>query len=176
MPIYTVSNVLDLSGREIDDEVGMLSASTKTENERRLAAQAAAKPGEKVVAPGLPRADHVIVATGPRAPDDRADRDRGISDKSRDPLEYRFDAGDEAAFRKQVRADAQEAIDKYGGQVEIRSSKFNGRLNGRSVAVRRTTLLYDDTALDLRSRTAIHTEDNFLGVQVIFSDQLGIPR
>ena len=172
----TVSNVLDLSGREIDDEVGMLSASTKTENERRLAAQAAAKPGEKVVGPGLPRADHVIVATEDLArPTSEPIEIEVISDKSRDPLEYGFTPEAPEQLETQVRNDAAELRDKYGGDVEIRSSKFGGKLNGRVVRVRKLTLLYDAEALDATSKAAIRKAAEQDRVKVLFSDEIGIP-
>ena len=125
----------------------------------------------------MPRADHVIVATEDLArPTTEPIEIEVISDKSRDPLEYRFDTGDQDDFRKQVQADAQEAIDEYGGQVEIRSPKFGGRLNGRTATVRRIALLYDDAALDSAAKSVIQEEADAFGVQVIFSDDIGISR
>jgi hypothetical protein len=172
----TVSNVLDLNGREIDDEVGMLSASTKTENERRLAAQAAAKPGDKVIGPGVPRADHVIVATADLArPTSEPIEIDVISDKSRDPVEYGFTPDTPEQLETQVRSDIAELRDKYGGDVEIRSSKFGGKLNGRVVRVRKVTLLYDGDPLDATSKAAIRKAAKRERVEVIFSDEIGIP-
>ena len=98
-----------------------------------------------------------------------------ISDKSRDPLEYDYRTEDAAALRDQVERDAQEALDKYSGEVDIRSTKLGGRRNGRSVGVRSVTLLYDASPLtDEGARNAIRDAAEAMRVKVIFSDELGI--
>jgi hypothetical protein len=163
---------IDMSKRVSESEVGMVTPKTAAENKARVAAKAA-DPNAK--GPGVPRADHVLVEPEAvlEAKNGKTIEVEVISDKSRDPSEYGF-KDDPKKFEAQIEADAQEALDKYSGTVEIRSAKFGGALNGKTVRVKRVYVLYDASLLDAKARDAIRVKFADTDVGVIFSDQLGL--
>lgn len=72
---------------------------------------------------------------------------------------------DDEAF-KQVRADAREALTKYGGTVEVRRSGHP--LFGKKVVVTRVHLVYDGTALSPEFKNALRKEAGGRRVELHF--------
>ncbi len=161
---------LGLENKVLEDEVGMLT------NERQQARKAGDRP---------PRADHVLLdpnkipttklgSKTPKSSTPEIDIEV-ISDKSRVRADYAPADGarsDKPSFRTQVEGDIAEVQSKYSGSVEIRSSKFGEKLNGRSARVKTIYLMYDMAGLDAAAMEEIVTiaRDSRSGVQILFSD------
>ncbi|MFL5355564.1 hypothetical protein [Archangium sp.] len=72
-------------------------------------------------------------------------------------------------LRSQLRADAREALTKYGGTVEIR--RPGHPLFGRKVEVSRVHLVYDEKELTVDAKKLLVTEAKDLGIELHFHVQ-----
>jgi hypothetical protein len=95
-----------------------------------------------------------------------------FSDKSRNPADY----SSESAFLDQVAKDASETVEKYGGDVKIKSDKFGPGLLDKTVPVKRLFQIFDgDLIKDATLRETIKSlvrASSDGKVEAVFSDEL----
>jgi hypothetical protein len=76
------------------------------------------------------------------------------SNKSRNPADY----PSQRDFLDQVGKDANELLDKYSGEVDVRSSKFGNVFRNKKINVSKVTLVFDlvfDEAVDETIRSEL---------------------
>lgn len=160
---------------KVEEEVSVESKLKEQINEARRQAREA---GDKeATRPAPDRADQLAFdkkqlkdfESGKRA---EPPEGTAFSDKSRNPADY----PSPKAFLEQVGRDAAETVEKYGGDVKIKSDKFGPKLVDRTVQIKRLFQIFDGELIrDAKLREAIKQEvdaASFGKVEAVFSDEL----
>ena len=161
---------------KLEDEVAVESKVKEKINEARRQAREAGDKDAKRPAPD--RADQLAFdkkqlkdfenGKRPDPPEGTA-----FSDKSRNPADY----PSTKEFLDQVSRDAVETVDKYGGDIKLKSEKFGPKMSGQTISVKRMFQIFDgDLIKDVQLRESIKAAVKLASdgkVEAVFSDELG---